>query len=58
MVKVAIIIEDGQLTIYNSEEIELTIADLDTDDPDEYEEGLRLVDEIEEDDTYKFMATY
>lgn len=58
MVKVAIIIEDGQLTIYNSEEIELTIADLDTDDPEEYEEGLQLVDEIEEDDTYKFMATY
>ena len=58
MVKVAIIIEDGQLTIYNSEEIELTIADLDTDDPEEYEEGLQLVDEIEEDDDYKFMATY
>lgn len=58
MVKVAIIIEDGQLTIYNSEEIELTIADLDTDDPEEYEEGLHLVDEIEEDDDYKFMATY
>lgn len=58
MVKVAIIIEDGQLTIYNSEEIELTIADLDTDDPEEYEEGLQLVDEIEEDDDYKFMSTY
>ena len=58
MIKVAITIEDGIPVVYSSENLDLTIVDLDTDDPDRYEEALKALKEVEEDKDYTYSWSY
>ena len=57
-VKVAIIIEDGFPTIYSNEDLDLTVVDFDTDDPDRYEEALKVLKEVETDKDYTYSWSY
>lgn len=58
MIKVAITIEDGIPVIYSSENLDITVVDLDTDDPDRYEEALKALKEVEEDKDYTYSWSY
>lgn len=58
MIKVAITIEDGIPVVYSSEELDLTVVDLDTDDPDRYEKALKALKEVEEDKDYTYSWSY
>ena len=58
MVKVAVVVEDGHITIYSNKDIDIVVADFDTDDPEAYELAKTTLEEICTDNDLQYVAGF
>jgi spermidine synthase len=57
-IKLAIVVEDGHATIYSNKNIDVIIADFDTDDPEAQELAKRTLNEIDANNDLQYIAGY
>jgi hypothetical protein len=57
-IKLAVVVEDGHATIYSNKNIDVVIADFDTDDPEAYELAKTTLEEISADNDLQYVAGY
>lgn len=57
-IKLAIVVEDGHATIYSNKNIDVIIADFDTDDPEAYELAKATLNEIDANNDLQYIAGY
>lgn len=57
-IKLAIVVEDGHATIYSNKNIDVIIADFDTDDPEAQELAKMTLNEIDANNDLQYIAGY
>lgn len=57
-IKLAVVVEDGHATIYSNKNIDVVIANFDTDDPEAYELAKTTLEEISADNDLQYVAGY